>query len=226
MFFQCITSDMAAILKNTFFQSVPQQTYLAGGTAVALHLGHRLSVDLDFFTPNEMDSLECYNQLKTAFSEEFELSAIKIEKNTLVVSLNSTGFSLFVYPYRLMEKPVFDKAIPTPVASLRDLALMKLIAINQRGASKDFVDLKCILEHTDLSLQVLLKDIGRKYAVGEEISFQLKKSLIYFDDAERDLNLNMYDSDRGRFENLDSDTWNATKQYFKDRVQSDFSGND
>ena len=61
---------------------------------------------------------------------------------------------------------------------------------------------------------------GRKYAVGEEIFFQLKKSLIYFDDAERDLNVNMYATDSGRFERLADDTWRATKRYFKDMVMT------
>lgn len=95
---------------------------------------------------------------------------------------------------------------------------MKLIAINQRGACKDFIDLKFILEHTGFSLNALLRDICRKYTVGEEISFQLKKSLIYFDDAERDLNVNMYATDSGRYERLSEDTWRATKRYFEDMI--------
>ena len=97
----------------------------AGGTAVVLHLDHRLSVDLDFFTPHD-----------------------------------------------LMETPVSDDSLPTPLASLRDLALMKLIAVNQRGACKDFIDLKYIMGNTGLTFEVLLQDFGRKYAVGEEIFFQ------------------------------------------------------
>ncbi|MDO8721611.1 MAG: hypothetical protein Q7J31_05195 [Syntrophales bacterium] len=56
--------------------------------------------------------------------------------------------------------------------------------------------------------------------MGEEIFFQLKKSLIYFDDAERDLNVNMYATDRGRFERLADDTWRATKRYFEDMVMA------
>ncbi|MFH1974291.1 MAG: nucleotidyl transferase AbiEii/AbiGii toxin family protein [Pseudomonadota bacterium] len=220
MFFRCITTDMAAILKNPFLRELPPQTYLAGGTAVALHLGHRLSIDLDFFTPNDLDSLQWFKGLQTSFSGDFTVSAVKIEKNTLVVTMNSTGFSLFVYPYELMETTVSDESLPTPLASLRDLALMKLIAVNQRGACKDFIDLKFIMENTDLTFEVLLQDFGRKYAVGEEIFFQLKKSLIYFDDAERDLNVNMYATDSGRFERLADDTWLATKRYFKDRVMT------
>lgn len=220
MFFRCITADMAAILKNPFLRELPPQTYLAGGTAVALHLGHRLSIDLDFFTPHDLDSLQWFKGLQTAFSGDFTLSAVKIEKNTLVVTMNSTGFGLFVYPYELMETTVSDDSLPTPLASLRDLALMKLIAVNQRGACKDFIDLKFIMENTGLTFEVLLQDLGRKYAVGEEIFFQLKKSLIYFDDAERDLNLNMYATDSGRFERLADDTWRATKRYFKDMVMT------
>ena len=111
MFFRCITADMAAILKNNVLKQFPPQTYLAGGTAVALHLGHRLSVDLDFFTPHDLDSLQWHKGLQTAFSPDFELSAAKIERNTLVITLNSTGFSLFKYPYDLMEKPVSDDAL-------------------------------------------------------------------------------------------------------------------
>ena len=61
---------------------------------------------------------------------------------------------------------------------------------------------------------------SRKYTVGEEILFQLKKSLVYFEDAERDLNVNMYATDSGCFERLADDTWRAVKRYFKDRVMT------
>jgi len=219
MFFRCITEDMAAILKNPFLREPPPQTYLAGDTAVALHLGHRLSIDLDFFTPHDLDSLQWFKGLQRAFAGKFTLSAVKIENNTLVVTMNTTGFSLFVYPYKLMETTIPDDFLPTPLASLRDLGLMKLIAINQRGACKDFIDLKFIMENTGLTLKVLLQDLSRKYTMGEEMLFQLKKSLIYFDDAERDLNVNMYAAGSGRFERLADGTWLATKCYFKDQLQ-------
>jgi len=211
---------MAAILKNPFLRELPPNTYLAGGTAAALHLGHRLSIDLDFFTPHDLDSLQWFRGLQTAFSGDFTVSAVKIEKNSLVATLNSTGFSLFSYPYELIETTVPDETLPAPLASLRDLALMKLIAVNQRGACKDFIDLKFIMENTGLTFEVLLRDLSRKYAVGEELFFQLKKSLIYFDDAERDLNVNMYATGSGRFERLADDTWRAAKRYFKDMVMT------
>jgi predicted nucleotidyltransferase component of viral defense system len=213
---------MATILKNPVIRKLPPENYLAGDTAVALHLGHRLSVDLDFFTPHDIDTLQWFHELQTAFSGAFRLSAVKIEKNTLVATLNTTGFSVFTYPYPLIEEPVADVALPAPVASLRDLALMKLIAINQRGACKDFIDLKCIMENTGLAMDVLMPDIRRKYTVGEEMLFQLKKSLIYFDDAERDLNVNMFSVKSGRFEPLSDDVWIAAKRYFEDMLKQGF----
>ncbi len=63
MFFRCITADMAAILKNPVLEELPAQTYLAGGTAAALHLGHRLSVYFDLF-PRDIDSLQWYQRLQ------------------------------------------------------------------------------------------------------------------------------------------------------------------
>ena len=78
MFFRCITADMASILENPVLKAFPAQAYLAGGTAVALHLGHRLSVDFDFFTPEDIDSLQWYQQLQAAFSPRYKLSAEKI----------------------------------------------------------------------------------------------------------------------------------------------------
>lgn len=216
MFFRCITADMAAILKNPVLKDLPGQTYLAGGTAIALHLGHRLSVDFDFFTPEDIDSLQWHQRMQLAFSSDFKLSAEKIEKNTLVLNLNDTGFSIFQYPYPRMEQPVTDSGFPLPVASLIDLACMKLIAINQRGTCKDFIDLKFIMEHAGYSLPDLLRAAGRKYTVGEEMIFQIKKSLVYFDDAERDLNVNMFSATSGKFERLSPEEWLKTKKFFRE----------
>lgn len=58
MFFRCITPTMDAILNSAIIEHLPSDSYLAGGTAIALYHGHRLSVDLDFFTPRAFDSLE------------------------------------------------------------------------------------------------------------------------------------------------------------------------
>jgi hypothetical protein len=106
-----------------------------------------------------------------------------------------------------------------PVASVVDIALMKLIAINQRGSCKDFIDLKTIVEARGYTLGGLMSLLTRKYPVGKEFFFQLKKSLIYFDDAEKDLNISMYDDAAGTFEHLDQNAWMATRKFFQSFVK-------
>jgi hypothetical protein len=72
MFFRCITPDMATILKSDFMNVLPRQTYMAGGTAVALYFGHRLSVNIDLFTPSDFDSLQVFHDLDERMQGVFE----------------------------------------------------------------------------------------------------------------------------------------------------------
>lgn len=153
-----------------------RQFYLAGGTGIALHLGHRRSIDLDFFTPQEFDG----EALKTALSKVGRLRILYENHHTLEVSLNDVKISLFFYPYRLI--------FPTSnfgninVADLRDIAPMKLTAISQRGSKKDFVDLYFLLKN--YSLPELLDFFERRFRGVEYSTMHLLKSLSYFDDAE------------------------------------------
>ena len=79
--------------------------------------------------------------------------------------------------------------IPLPVASQLDSSLMKLVAINQRGSCKDFVDLKILIEQNNFTFRWVAEKLTGKYNIGSEMYFQLKKSLVYFDDTEKDLNI-------------------------------------
>jgi len=221
MFFRCITPDMAAILRSDFMKSLPGGTYMAGGTAAALYFGHRMSVDIDLFTPDTFDSLRIFSLLKEAFQDCFSVHAIKLEQNTVVAAIEQTGFSIFSYSYKLLEDPTIVEGFIVPLASVPDIALMKLIAINQRGSCKDFIDLRIIVEAKGFTLDGLMNLLVRKYPLGNEITFQLKKSLVYFDDAEKDLNVRMYDDGAGAFERLDEKYWQATKKFFMAFVQNE-----
>ena len=130
------------------------------------------------------------------------------------MSLNDTGFSLFTYKYALLDNTTTMKNIPVPVASQLDLSLMKLIAINQRGSCKDFIDLKFLIERNNYTFKWLTERLTKKYNIGNEMSLQLKKSLVYFDDAEKDLNINMYSVKKGIFEILKKKEWQAIKRFF------------
>ena len=136
MFLRCITQDMAAVLSSKVIGYLPKDAYLTGGTAVALYFGHRLSIDLDLFTPMGFDSLELSAIISEKLKPDFKITKSKISENTLTVNLNEAGFSLFTYKYTLLDATVTMENIPIPVASHLDLSLMKLVAINQRGTWK------------------------------------------------------------------------------------------
>ena len=153
--------------------------YLAGGTAAALQIGHRLSIDLDFFSAREFESQDLSMTLERG---GVKLSDIKLAHGTLHCNIEQTRVSFFHYPYRMLAKPKVFEDIE--LASLLDIALMKITAIASRGSKKDFIDLYFILK--ELGLQRLLEEFGNKFPIEKLDPYHYLKSLIYFEDAERD----------------------------------------
>ncbi|MEA3222015.1 MAG: nucleotidyl transferase AbiEii/AbiGii toxin family protein [Thermodesulfobacteriota bacterium] len=219
MFFRCITQDMAAILNSSIFDLLPKDAYLAGGTAVALYFGHRLSVDFDLFTHQGFNSLDVSAAVSEKLGPNFNITKNRITENTLVISLDKTVFSLFTYQYPLLDKPVVIKDIPVPVASQLDLSLMKLIAILQRGNCKDFIDLKALIVQNNYTFKDLAEKLYCKYKIGSEMHLQLKKALVYFDDAEKDLNISLYSESKKIFETLKKDDWDTVKIFLRNFVR-------
>lgn len=154
--------------------------YLAGGTAVALHLDHRRSYDLDFFTlgrdfPADLPRRELMHL--------GELSVLHEGAGTFVGTLDEVRISFFVYPYPLLESPeTFEGA---QVARLPDLAAMKLDAVSSRGTKRDFIDLYQICQDA-FPLRHAIQHFERKYAGVQYSMVHLLKSLKYFEDAEPD----------------------------------------
>lgn len=150
--------------------------YLAGGTAVALHMGHRRSVDFDWFTAARFAPLELAQELRDhgiAFVTEAEATG------TLHGRVRGIPVSLLRHNYPLLAKTRTWRKIR--IAARADLSAMKLSAIAQRGAKKDFVDLYALGREDD-SVRKMVRWYRKKYAV-EEIG-HLVRSLAYFDDAQ------------------------------------------
>lgn len=119
--------------------------YLAGGTALALQIGHRTSIDFDFYTPKHFKSGHIIELIKKTFPE-LKIKIIRDIKNTFEAVLNSrVKLSLFFYDYKLLKKPADLEN--TSVISLEDIAAMKLIAISQRGKRRDFIDFYYLLKY-------------------------------------------------------------------------------
>ena len=151
--------------------------YLAGGTALALQIGHRRSIDFDFFTQETFrnENLEKY------LSKTGQFQKLSEEKDTLYGILDDVRISFIKYDYPLIEEWIAEESLQ--IASLKDIACMKLSAIASRGTKKDFIDIYFLLQI--YSLETLFKLYEEKYAISD-YQYMLLKSLVYFEDAEND----------------------------------------
>jgi len=163
-----ILSKLAAI--RTF--------HLAGGTAVALHLGHRESVDFDFFREDGFVP----QQLVEAFPAPPPVLVLQSEANTLTVEFRGVKTSFFGYPHPLL-RPTVAGPHGIEVADLADIAPMKLAAIAGRGARKDFVDLYFICREC-FPLREAVTLLGARFPSPQYDLYHLLRSLTYFSDAE------------------------------------------
>jgi hypothetical protein len=149
---------------------------LAGGTSLALQMGHRKSIDLDLFGKIESDVHSLHEQLN-------ELGTLKILHQTdhiHVFLINDIKVDIVHYPYQWLTGAfVSDQII---LAHTSDIAAMKLSAITGRGSKKDFIDIYFLLQI--FSLKEMISFYNQKYPDGSE--FLVLKSLSYFDDAEKE----------------------------------------
>lgn len=157
---------------------LPKDTYLAGGSALALHFGHRVSVDFDFFTPNQFNS---ENMVKSLI-ELGKFQVMERDKNTLLGLFEKVKFSLFLYEYPLVGETT--SFVDIAIVSTDDIAAMKLAAIMNRGTKKDYVDLY-FLAKNGITIDKVLDLYDKKYKALANNLYSIITSLSYFDDAEK-----------------------------------------
>jgi len=152
---------------------------LSGGTALSLQLGHRVSVDLDLFTETPFSTEEIYREIKKA---GLNPSVLQEEKGTLTTIVKKVKVSMFHYPYPFIDKKIEWKGIN--IAGILDIAAMKVIAITQRGAKRDFVDLYFILQ--DTPFRKVAENMVKRFGKDRINPIHIGKSIVYFTDAEVD----------------------------------------
>lgn len=152
--------------------------YLAGGTGLALHLGHRRSQDLDFFSGDAVEPDAMIPRMQTLLG----FALMSKAEGTLHATVGGIKVSFLSYAYPLLFP--LEKFLDVPVADPRDIACMKLSAIAGRGTRRDFVDLYVIGQQ--YGLDQLLRWFQEKYARVNYSMVHLLKSLTYFEEAERD----------------------------------------
>jgi len=178
MFTKALLPDTIRACKLASKIGIVQRSYLAGGTALALHLGHRISVDLDFFTKEEFDEKVLVQNLKKLPEFKEDGTAWR----TVWGKIGDTKFSLFYYQYPLIKKTINFDGIQ--VLDKEDIAAMKIHALEDRGTKRDFVDLYFLAK--EFSLEQILKFYDQKYGVIKEHLYTILRSMDYFADAEID----------------------------------------
>ncbi len=180
MFENTISAERHALLEQLVSKPVMRDFYMAGGSALALYLGHRWSEDLDFFINREFDTFQLAGVL--AVEEGFILTGQ--EPGTLHCFINNVKVSFLHYPYPMLEEGLEYKGVK--LAAPIDIALMKLVALVQRGTKKDFVDLYFI-DRGKLRFEVILERFSEKYPAKVFQPLVILKSLGYFEDAEPEI---------------------------------------
>ncbi|HLF45552.1 MAG TPA: nucleotidyl transferase AbiEii/AbiGii toxin family protein [Chitinophagaceae bacterium] len=152
-----------------------KEFYLVGGTALALQMGHRNSIDIDLFTLNEFDEEELFNSL----NRHYVVKEIYRRKHTIISLLNNIKTDFIRHNYPLIKPTITEEGIT--FLSLEDIAAMKLHAIIQSGKRlKDFIDIYFLLQH--FSMQQLIDFFTQKYTYSNPMIAM--KALIFFDDID------------------------------------------
>ncbi len=178
MFTKTLLPDTLRAIELISDIPIIKKAYLVGGTALALHLGHRISVDLDFFTQEALEE-----QILSANLHKLpEFKEDGVAWRTVWGKIGETKFSLFYYKYPLLAKTHLLMGIN--LLDVKDLAAMKVAALGDRGTKRDFIDLYFLSKK--YSLDEILEFYNQKYGDLEDKIYHLVRSFDYFDDAEVD----------------------------------------
>ncbi len=197
-FWNTITENMRLVLSGFTQSELGNQFYLAGGTALSLQIGHRLSVDLDFFSPTE-DIPDIRARLERALAP-LDATLADSSWGNLVYLAKNIRVGFYGYGYTLVAPIIETKE--ARLASIEDIALMKLDALLSRSTRKDFYDLYFI-SHS-IPLRQILDKAPQKYPYVRDFEAQTVKRLVYFENAEAE-------ADPSMLQHVD---WQAVKEYF------------
>lgn len=176
MFEESISQETKLVLEKIAKARLAEKFYLAGGTALAMQLGHRESIDLDWFCPDDFSN----EKIKESLAEIGKFQITSEEDGTVNGTLDGVKVSFLRYRYATIFPLIEDRQIE--LADERDIAAMKIDAASSRGSKKDFIDIYFLLKK--YSLPELIGFFEKKYENIEYNKLHILKSLTYFADAE------------------------------------------
>lgn len=189
---KAVPHDVFVLLQRIMLDSAFDDFYLVGGTALALQIGHRMSVDIDLFTGLNFHA----DRISETLSKVYGAREIEVEQYTVRAVIHNIKMDVMAHKYPLLEPLEIKDAIR--MASLKDIAAMKINAIASRGSKKDFWDYASLLDF--FTTEDMLSFFQSKYSSANV--WHAEKSLSYFDDAELEPDPN----------DISGKTWEQIKQ--------------
>ena len=173
---EILTNEQIELL--SLLKAFSEKYYLVGGTAIALYLGHRQSIDFDLFSEEPIKRRSIKNAIEANNFHTQEVIYEAFDQMHLIVS--SVKITFFNYPFRVIPHKYFDDIIQIP--SLLDLAAMKAYALGGRARWKDYVDLYFILKekHSLKEISKKARQIFQNY-YNEKL---FREQLSYFEDLD------------------------------------------
>jgi hypothetical protein len=170
-----VSAETFQLIQQLQALSELNEFYLAGGTALALQLGHRNSIDIDLFSQSDFN----YTQLTSFLKSKFLFHENFVRKNTIIGYINKIKVDFITHSYRYVKPPITEEEIT--FLSKEDIAAMKLNAIVGSGQRlKDFIDIYFLLEH--FSIEEMLGFFETKYPNTNPLV--ALKAINYFDDID------------------------------------------
>lgn len=209
LYWNTVTPAMRQVLAGFSKSALAGDFYLAGGTALALQMGHRLSVDLDFFSPMHSDIPALLEPLRKALDP---FSAVLADSSWGNLDFLANGVRLGFYGYGYELVAPSGEAEGIALASLPDIGLMKLDALLGRASRKDFHDLYAICQRT--SLHELLTLAPRKYPAVRDFAAQAARHMVYFERAEQETPVPL----------LEDVPWETVKAWFRQQAKDIVQG--
>jgi hypothetical protein len=203
-YWNTVTVEMRAVMKGFSRNALSKEFYLAGGTALALQLGHRFSIDLDLFSPTQEDVPALIEPLRHAL-KDFSPILSDSSWGNLIFLANNVRVGFFGYGYDLVEPAAQAEGIA--LASVADIGLMKMDALLSRASRKDFHDLYSICQR--IPLRELLNLAPRKYPSMRDFEAQVTRHMLMFERAEQETPVPM----------IDQVPWDTVKEWFQSQAK-------
>ena len=170
MHFEILTDNQRELLP--FIAQFKRSYYLVGGTAIALHIGHRHSIDFDLFTISKINKSRIR---KKVFELSYNTKTLFADVDQAHFYINEVKMTFFQYPYTVEHPEMLNNFITMP--SLLSLSAMKAFALGRRAKWKDYVDLYFILKDY-YSVKDIVKETDRIF--GQEFNEKLLRLQLAF----------------------------------------------